>query len=320
VISKVTPIVFSLAKHVYLVLFSSISACYIDFIYFSKIATLGCVYSGAEQMTSGEPLTSINRCEENGELQFVENLRMNVQKLWAELLQLCCTSTCDYCETITAPLIGPDSSQDTKKEVARMNSGPTGSHSQSSTKDSGKTQPFIGICRLTILSCGKHALAELLAEATIITPCTMEGFETKSLKRLLLVTEVMRMVSAQGRGAQVFENWAHSCVTHLSKSNDEQVPANSCSFFKLWTSCILSFLAQVFSNVEHVKTISPPKSNTLNFCTVSYILILRVSTTLTSCSRDGFWSSTNKSLNSSNFCIQNSNITYFGALEPPLNC
>jgi len=184
---------------------------------------------GAEQMTSGEPLTSITRCEENGELQFVENLRMNVQKLWAELLQLCCTSTCDYCETITAPLLGPDSSQDTKKEVARMNSGPTGSHSQSSTKDSGKTQPFIGICRLTILSCGKHALAELLAEATIITPCTMEGFETKSLKRLLLVTEVMRMVSAQGRGAQVFENWAHSCVTHLSKSNDEQGIGDSAS-------------------------------------------------------------------------------------------
>ena len=244
-ISKVAPTVFLLVKHVYLV-FSSISACYIDFIDFSQIATLGHVYSGAEQMTSGEPLTSITRYEENAGLQFVENLRLNVQKLWAELLQLCCTSTCDDCETITAPLLGLDSSQDTKKEVVRINSGHTGSHSQSTTKerDSGITQPFIGICRLTILSCGKHALAELLAEATIITPCTMEGFETKSLKRLLLVTEVMRMVSAQGRGAQVFDNWAHSCVTHLSTSNDEQVPANSCSFFKFWTSCILSFLAQ----------------------------------------------------------------------------
>lgn len=191
-------------------------------------------------MTGGEPLTSITRYEENAELQFVENLRMNVKKLWAELLQLCSTSSCDYSETITIPSLGLDSSLDTKKGVSGINLGHTGSNSHSTTKerDSGKIQPFIGICRLTILSCGKHALAELLAEATIITPCTMEGFETKPLKRLLLVTEVMQMVSGQGRGAQVFENWAHLCVIHLSKSNDEQVAANSHSLFNLWT-CFL---------------------------------------------------------------------------------
>lgn len=43
-----------------------------------------------------------------------------------------------------------------------------------------------------------------------------------------------------------------------------------------------------------------------------YILTLRMSTILTSCSYVGFGSSINITLNPSNFCIWNSNMTYFG--------
>lgn len=55
--------------------------------------------------------------------------------------------------------------------------------------------------------------------------------------------------------------------------------------------------------VEHAKTITPPKTKTLQFCTIS-ILILRMFKTSTSASRYGFGSSTNKILNPYNFFIR----------------
>jgi hypothetical protein len=55
---------------------------------------------------------------------------------------------------------------------------------------------------------------------------------------------------------------------------------------------------------EHAKNRIPP--STLKSRTTMYIMIMRMSTTLTSNSRDGFESSTDKTLNHYNLCIHSS--------------
>lgn len=70
------------------------------------------------------------------------------------------------------------------------------------------------------------------------------------------------------------------------------------------------------SKVEHAKT----QNQHVKIVHSEYILILRMSTTLTSGSRDDFGSFTNKPLNPYDFCIWNSSETYFGTLESPVDC
>ena len=71
------------------------------------------------------------------------------------------------------------------------------------------------------------------------------------------------------------------------------------------------------SKVEDAKTNIPIETNTLNILQNKLTLIMRLFTTLTPTSCVGFGSFTNETLNSYNFCIRNSNWTYFGVLESP---
>lgn len=72
--------------------------------------------------------------------------------------------------------------------------------------------------------------------------------------------------------------------------------------------------------LPHVSLEQPAQEKHLKILQTLYILILRISATLTSGSSLSFGSSTNRTSNPHNFHIENSNKMYFGALEFPVNC
>jgi hypothetical protein len=76
------------------------------------------------------------------------------------------------------------------------------------------------------------------------------------------------------------------------------------------------------AKVDGAKTNTTPKTYTLKSCLNKYVSVLRMSTTLRSTGSrvHAFGSSTHKTLNPYNFCTQNSNKMYFGALEFLVNC
>lgn len=159
--------------------------------------------SGTEQTVGAEPLSFNTKDEYTGYSLFIDNLKMNLNKLWAEFLRDSSESKFSHRYKITPAQSSPD--KDWK---------PTSWWSG---------DPFVGVCRITILSSGHYAVAELLAEETLAVRCEKGGLEEDSVSRLFFVMEVMKMVAGQGRGVQVFEMWSQLCIASFNKSDDEKV-------------------------------------------------------------------------------------------------
>uniref|UniRef100_A0A7I4BIE9 Uncharacterized protein n=1 Tax=Physcomitrium patens TaxID=3218 RepID=A0A7I4BIE9_PHYPA len=140
---------------------------------------------GTEQIIGAEPVTFSTKDEYTGYSLFIDNLKNNLKQLWAELLNACSESF---------PL--------------------------SSGRGWWSGDPFVGVCRMTILSSGHYAVAELLAEETLVIPSDREGLEKKSMKRLFFVMEGMKLLAGQGRGAQVLEIWSQICISSFDKSDN----------------------------------------------------------------------------------------------------
>jgi len=177
--------------------------------------------SGSEQTVGAEPLSFNTKDEYTGYSLFIDNLKMNLKKLWSELLHDCSDSF-SYCSYI-ATALSPD------KDLKRTGDEP-GFRPQPNAGGKGWWigHPFVGVCRITILSSGHYAIAELLAEETVAVRSDSGGLEEKSVRRLFFVMEVMKMVAGQGRGIQVFEIWSQLCVASYTKCDDEKValPSN----------------------------------------------------------------------------------------------
>jgi hypothetical protein len=173
--------------------------------------------SGPEQTIGAEPLSFNIKDGYTGYSLFIDNLKNNLKRLWAELLNNCS-------ESISAQYLGPTSSTDKDSKLSGDTPGFEGWWNG---------DPFVGLFRITILSSGHHAVAEVLAEETFVIPSDREGSQEKSVRRLFLVMEVMKMVAGQGRGVQVFEIWSQLCVTLLNKSDNEMVTLPTSA--KLWS-------------------------------------------------------------------------------------
>ena len=232
---------------------------------FNLILTLyTLLFAGVGQPTNGEPLTAISKEEaQTGALQFADNLKNNMPKLWPEFLNTCSESTCSCCQS--APKDNLE--LDIYKKLAQNGIGHSNAQTlvksleidhthgvQIDTKIEGTTfwetinssyncqgcesnkkmillkgrgcehlDPFVQICHIAILCCGRSTIAELLAEATVMTLSGGGVLERTSFKKLLVVMRVMQLVAGQGRGAQVLEMWAQILVKLLAKANNEQV-------------------------------------------------------------------------------------------------
>lgn len=106
-----------------------------------------------------------------------------------------------------------------------------------------------------------------------------------------------------------------SCALYLRdlRKYEQKVVLVSCARFYVEKLLYLNnFRARQLAKVVHAKT------NTLKSCRIGTYWYQRLSTTLTSGSWGSFGSSANKTSNPYNFC--NSNKTYFGAMESPVNC
>lgn len=221
-------------------------------------------FAGVGQPTSGEPLTALSKEEaQTGALQFADNLKNNMPKLWLEFLSTCSESTCPCCQSAPRDSSEPDMHTKlaqngvghSKAQMLANSLEIDQTHGvQINTKIDGTTfgkptnrsydcqgcesnkkmillkgkgcehlDPFVQICHLAILCCGKCTIAELLAEATVMMLSDGGVLERTSFKKLLVVMRVMQMVAGQGRGAQVLEMWAQILVKLLAKANTEQV-------------------------------------------------------------------------------------------------
>lgn len=186
---------------------------------------IGMFGSGSEQTIGAEPLSFNTKVGYTGYSLFIDNLKNNLKRLWGELLNDCSESFSHYDEIDSAQSLGPAMSPD--KDSKLTGNTPVGSkvHPRPDLGFRGwwNGDPFVGVCRITILSSGHYAVAELLAEETFAIPSDREGLQEKSLRRLFFVMEVMKVVAGQGRGVQVFEIWSQLCVTSFNKSNNEKV-------------------------------------------------------------------------------------------------
>lgn len=167
--------------------------------------------SGTEQTVGAEPLSFNTKDEYTGYSLFIDNLKINLKKLWVELLS---DSSESFSRIASAQSLG------TGIDLKRTGDKP---EVQAQPKGCWNGDPFVGVCRITILSSGHSAVAELLAEETVAVRSDRGGLEEKSARRLFLVMEVMKMVAGQGRGVQVFEIWSQLCVDSFNKSDDEEV-------------------------------------------------------------------------------------------------
>ena len=181
--------------------------------------------SGPEQTIGAEPLSFNIKDGYTGYSLFIDNLKNNLKRLWAELLGDCSESISYYNEIALAQPSDPVLSSDKDSKLTGDMSGFSKVQPRPSAGFKGwwNGDPFVGMCRITILSSGHYAVAELLAEETFAIPSDTGGLQEKSVRRLFFVIEVMKMVAGQGRGVQVFEIWSQLCVTSFNKFDNEKV-------------------------------------------------------------------------------------------------
>ncbi len=204
-----------------------------------------------------DPFAATAPQEEIGVGKFVANLKNNVHRLWSEALNLCSNSTCRCCRaassdrTVVDPSIKTDGGQSVNV-IATSSGSDDKVHFDKSNRlasmdidgETDKTlgdslgqeqdflwsrergcqlkDPFVRICHLVILSSSSHMVAEVIAEATLLTLTSKGGFERRSLKKLLVIMQIMQMMASQGRGAEVIERWGQLVVNDLAVSSNEQ--------------------------------------------------------------------------------------------------
>lgn len=181
--------------------------------------------SGPEQTIGAEALSFNTKDGYTGYSLFIDNLKNNLKRLWAELLSDCSESFSHYNEIASTQSLGPALSPDKDSKLTGDTPGLSKVQPRPNAGFRGwwNGDPFVGVCRITILSSGHYAVAELLAEETFAIPSDREGLREISARRLFFVMEVMKMVAGQGRGVQVFEIWSQLCVTSFNKSDNEKV-------------------------------------------------------------------------------------------------
>ncbi|KAG0556564.1 hypothetical protein KC19_11G062900 [Ceratodon purpureus] len=199
---------------------------------------------GPEQTIGADPLPFNAKDGYTGYSLFIDHLKNNLKRLWVELLNDCSDSF-SYCNGVaSAESLGP--ALTSEKDLKLSGDSPGFSEVQLrpyvGLKSWWNGDPFVGVCRITILSSGHHAVAELLAEETFAIPSDTEGLQERSARRLFFVMEVMKMVAGQGRGVQVFETWSQLCVTSFNKSDNEKALQRALAIKQLldpkfWQAC-----------------------------------------------------------------------------------
>lgn len=167
--------------------------------------------SGTEQTVGAEPLSFTTESEYTGYSLFIDNLKTNLKKLWSEFL------------TGGSESFSPGQSVPSKFLVSPFGDLQAAIEPISGLSRWWKGDPFVGVCRITILSSGHNGVAQLLAEETVASRSENGQLDAESVIKLFLVMEVMKMVAGQGRGVQVFELWSQLCVAAISKSDDDEV-------------------------------------------------------------------------------------------------